>query len=188
MKLSTITLIAAIAAPGFAFAQQAPAGCDIQAKSVCTPASSAVLSSATGSVLLSRGTGFSEIKAGAALTAGDRIIVKQGGANVALGPTCNKKMGPNSMVTIVQRDGVLCAAGLTSDPTTVAADLATMAHGRRLPPDEASPGFGGGFFNGPAAPIAFIGGSFLALGVLSQLSDDGRPVRFPPTISQPALR
>jgi hypothetical protein len=181
MKLSTIALIAAVAAPGVAFAEQAPADCQIQAKSVCTPASSATLSSATGSVLLSRGTGFAEIKAGAALAAGDRIIVKQGGANVALGPTCNKKMGPNSMVTIVQRDGVLCAAGLTSDANTV-------AQGRRLPPDEASPGFAGGFFNGPAAPFAFIGGSFVALTVLSQLSDDGRPVRFPPTISQPALR
>jgi hypothetical protein len=102
-------------------ATTAPApGCQVQAKNLCAPVTSAQLTAASGAVLLSRGTGFAEIKAGAALVAGDRLLVKQGSAKLSLGGTCQTTLGPQSMVTLVQKDGVLCAARLSSDPSSVA--------------------------------------------------------------------
>ena len=127
-----IWIICALALPGAAFAEDVstPTRCETQAKSMCAPVSSARLTSANGAVLLSRGTGFAEVKSGASLVAGDRLLVKQGSADVAFGPSCRTPLGPNSMVTLVEKDGVLCAAQLSSDPNVVAADLPS----RRAPP------------------------------------------------------
>jgi hypothetical protein len=126
-----IWIICALAFPGAAFAEDVSTSrCEPLAKSTCAPVSSARLTSANGTVLLSRGTGFAEVKLGASLVAGDRLLVKQGSADVALGPSCRAPLGPNSMVTLVEKDGVLCAARLSSDPNVVAADLPS----RRAPP------------------------------------------------------
>src|SRR5688500_16465985 len=120
-----IWIICALAFPGAAFAEDAstPTRCETQGKSTCAPAGSARLTAASGTVLLSRGPGFAEVKPGASLVAGDRLLVKQGSADVAFGPACRTPLGPNSMVTLVEKDGVLCATRLSSDPNVVAADL-----------------------------------------------------------------
>jgi len=127
-----VGIICALAFPGAAFAENLSTAtrCETQGKSICGPAASARLTSANGTVLLSRGTGFAEVKSGASLVAGDRLLVKQGSADVALGPSCRTPLGPNSMVTFVEKGGVLCAARLSSDPNVVAADLPS----RRAPP------------------------------------------------------
>jgi hypothetical protein len=137
-------LICALALPGVAFADDVSTqtGCEMQAKSVCAPVSSARLTSATGAVLLSRGAGFAEVKSGASLVAGDRLLVKQGSADVAFGPSCRTPLGPNSMVTLVEKGGVLCAAQLSSNPNVVAADLPSRAPPPPyVPPVEVAPVF-----------------------------------------------
>src|SRR5215213_5042646 len=99
-------LLCALALPSAAFGEDvSTTACETQAKSVCAPVSSARLTSATGAVLLSRGAGFAEVKSGASLVAGDRLLVKQGSADVAFGPSCRTPLGPNSMVTLVEKDG-----------------------------------------------------------------------------------
>ena len=88
-----IWIICALAFPGVAYAEDVstPTRCETQAKSTCAPAASARLTSANGTVLLSRGTGFAEVKSGASLVAGDRLLVKQGSADVAFGPSCRSR-------------------------------------------------------------------------------------------------
>lgn len=118
MRVWIAMMVAAFALPGAALADE---GCQTQAKAMtCAPAGSAHLSATTGDVLMSRGVGFSQVKPGTALVAGDRLLVKQGKANLALGPSCQTQLGANSMVTLVEKDGVLCAAQLAADPETVA--------------------------------------------------------------------
>jgi len=130
-------IICAVGLPTAAFAEDiGKAGrCEMQAKSTCASVPSARLTSAKGTVLLSRGAGFTEATSGAPLFAGDRLLVKEGAADVAFSPSCQTPVGPNSMVTLVEKDGVLCAARLSSDPNVVAADLPS----RRPPPLEPEP-------------------------------------------------
>jgi len=131
----SVAVAQAVETPKTAVAQDVstPTSCETRAKSMCAPVSSARLTSANGAVLLSRGTGFAEVKSGASLVAGDRLLVKQGSADVAFGPSCRTSLGTNSMVTLVKKDGVLCAARLSSDPNVVAADLPS----RQAPPPPA---------------------------------------------------
>ena len=173
-------LICALALPGVAFADDisTPTRCETQAKSVCAPVSSARLTSATGAVLLSRGAGFAEVKSGASLVAGDRLLVKQGSADVAFGPSCRTPPGPNSMVTLVEKGGVLCAAQLSSNPNVVAADLPS----RRapppplLPPEPVVPVFNPAWLLIPAA----IG---VGIAAFALRDNDNDRVFIPPTFS-----
>src|SRR5829696_1452337 len=97
-------ILCALAFPGAAFADSVSTAtrCETQVKSTCAPAASARLTSANGTVLLSRGAGFAEIQSGASLVAGDRLLVKKGSADIAFGPSCRTQLGPNSMVTLVE--------------------------------------------------------------------------------------
>ena len=89
MRFGATWLVAALLAPGVAYAQNSTkSSCERQAKSICASAVSAHLSGASGDVLLSRGVGFGEIKARATLVAGDRLLVKKGSAEIGLGPAC----------------------------------------------------------------------------------------------------
>src|SRR3954469_24147610 len=164
-------LICALALPSAVFANdvstQTP--CETQAKSVCAPVSSARLTSATGAVLLSRGTGFAEVKSGASLVAGDRLLVKQGSADVAFGPSCRTPLGPNSMVTLVEKGGVLCAAQLSSNPNVLAADLPSRrAPPPMLPPEEVATVFNPAWLILPAA----IGVGIAAFALRNNDNDD----------------
>ncbi|MBG0810029.1 hypothetical protein IY145_11635 [Methylosinus sp. H3A] len=77
------------------------------------------LTSVKGGVLLSRGGSFSELRDGAQLSPGDRILVRNGSANVALGETVAFRAGAGTMVTIAEQDGVVCAKRVSSHPATV---------------------------------------------------------------------
>ncbi|MDB5594711.1 MAG: hypothetical protein JWM36_1672 [Hyphomicrobiales bacterium] len=140
-----------------AASRQVTSGCQVQAKNLCAPAGAARLTAASGDVLLSRGAGFAEIKPGTALVAGDRLLVSQGSAQLALGPSCQTNLRAHSMVTLVQKDGTLCAARLSSDPDT-------LAQGRGG--DEQGGEGGGGFTAGPYMPVAMValGGLAVAVG------------------------
>jgi hypothetical protein len=181
MKMKAIVLIAAIASPGVASAEQGSARCEVQAKSICTNAGSVSLSAATGVVLLSRGAGFAEASPGSELSAGDRIIVKHGVASVDLGPSCKKQLGANSLVTIVQRDGLLCAASLTSDPSAVAQGRGPDGNPGQGP----GPALGQGY--GAFYPALAVGGAVSVLAIQSGLGRDNAPRRFGNTVSQPAI-
>ena len=178
-----VWIICALAFPGAAFAEDVstPTRCATQGKSICAPAASARLTSTNGTVLLSRGTGFAEVKSGASLVAGDRLLVKQGSADVAFGPSCRTPLGPNSMVTLVEKDGVLCASRLSSDPNVVAADLPS----RRAPPPPMLPPEPVPVFN-PAWLLvpAVIGGGIAAWALLRD--DDNDRVFIPPAFVLPA--
>ena len=172
-------LICALALPGVAFADDVSTQtrCETQAKSVCAPVASARLTSATGAVLLSRGTGFAEVKSGASLVAGDRLLVKQGSADVAFGPSCRTPLGPNSMVTLVEKGGVLCAAQLSSNPNVVAADLPSRAPPPPYLPPEPVPVFNPAWLLVPAA----IGAGIAAWALLRD--DDNDRVFIPQTFT-----
>ena len=88
MRISATLLLAALTLPGVAYAQNPNVhpSCDRQAKSICAPALYARLIVASGGVLLSRGVGFAEINSGATLAVGDRLLVKQGSAEIGIGP------------------------------------------------------------------------------------------------------
>ncbi|HEY8579258.1 MAG TPA: hypothetical protein VIL72_05180, partial [Beijerinckiaceae bacterium] len=66
------------------------------------------------------GAGFSEVQPGAALNAGDRILVKGGSARLAMGQACMADLAKNTMVTLVRRGDQLCVLGLRPDAKTVA--------------------------------------------------------------------
>jgi hypothetical protein len=140
-----VAFLGALIFPLAALAQDEPAagtsGCLTQGADICLVGGSARLSAAEGEVLLSRGERFAQIGAGEGLSPGDRVLVKKGSATLALGPSCRTKVGKNSMLAITQQDGITCATSVTTDPTTVGADLPS----RRAPPPPV-----------PIAPVAAV--------------------------------
>src|SRR4051812_25737496 len=116
-------VLSAMLLPLPALAQDAPGGCRTEGLNVCVNAGSARLSAAAGDVLLSRGKGFAQISAGEVLSPGDRLLIKKGSANLALGPSCRTKLGPNSMVAITEKDGLICASPVAADASAAGADL-----------------------------------------------------------------
>ena len=118
-KLLSVVTALSFLSPTFAVAAggekaSSPAG------GVCAAGRLAHLSTAGGKVLLSRGGSFSEIQDGATLTAGDRILVRDGSASVVVGKSVVSQAVAGSMLTITERDGGICAAQVTSHPAVVA--------------------------------------------------------------------
>lgn len=77
------------------------------------------LANVKGSVLLSHGGSFSEIRDGARLSPGDRILVRNGSANVVVGEEVALRANAGSMVTITAKDGVACATQASPHPAVV---------------------------------------------------------------------
>lgn len=154
MKRISLALLAALmAVPVSAFAQEPVAAS--QVARTCGFGSTANLASTTGDVLLSRGAGFSEIRPGANLLAGDRVLVRQGSASLALGSSCLIKLGPNSMVSMSERDGVLYADRVSSDPKVVGAGLPSPSSGA-YPAEQIASAFDPGLLVGAGA-LAAVG-------------------------------
>lgn len=80
------------------------------AGNACSVGGAARLTVAKGKVLLSRGGSFSEIRDGATLSVGDRILVREGSASVVVGQNVVARVGAGSMLTITEKDGAVCAA------------------------------------------------------------------------------
>ncbi|MDE2579945.1 MAG: hypothetical protein KGL46_14170 [Hyphomicrobiales bacterium] len=79
--------------------------------------------SGDGVALLSRGGSYSEVKSGAALNVGDRLIAQKGSVAVMVGGTQISQVEAGSMVNLVKKGDALCAAQLSTNPSVVAADL-----------------------------------------------------------------
>ncbi len=105
------------------------------ARSACAAGGLARLATTKGKVLLSRGGSFSEIQDGAMLSAGDRILVREGSANVVVGKNVVSQAAAGSMLTITEKDGGICAAQVTPNPRVVAADLPMYKGAAPLPPE-----------------------------------------------------
>lgn len=90
-----------------------------QVQNACAKAGSVRLATADGKVLLSRGGSFSQIRDGAELSAGDRILVRDGSASVMVGQNVASKVGVGSMLTITEKDGFVCATQVSSHPAVV---------------------------------------------------------------------
>jgi hypothetical protein len=182
MRIGATLFVAALAVPGVAYAQNSSvnSSCERQAKSICAPAVSARLIGASGDVLLSRGVGFAEIKAGATLVAGDRLLVKQGSAEISIGPACQAKLGTNSLITLVEKNGRLCAAGLLANSNTVAADLPS-----RVPPQVPRQVVTEPYTESPLLPsLIFAGAGFGIVAAAAALDrDDDRRAFFPLPLS-----
>jgi hypothetical protein len=87
-------------------------------RNVCA-AGPVTLANVEGGVLLSRGGSFSEIREGARLSLGDRILVRDGSANVVLGKEVVIRATSGSMVTITVDEGVACATQASLHPAVV---------------------------------------------------------------------
>lgn len=115
------------------------------------PGAPAVLNGVQGSVLASTGAGYSTAQNGASLKPGDQVLVNDGSATVLLNSTCPAQLTANTVWTITNADGSLCAvaspapaaAGLS--PVVIAAGVAVVGAGvgivvlTRDPPGSVSP-------------------------------------------------
>jgi hypothetical protein len=158
--LTAASVFIGAAAPS-AFAQ----GCIPQSGSqnICASASSATLSNVVGQVFLSRGGRLVVAKAGTVLAAGDRVISRQGSADVSFDRACMAPVNANSMMTLVQSGPQLCAQPRTTAP--VATTQAPAELPGSSPVTGGSAPLGGGAIVGASSMPYMIAGGILAGGV-----------------------
>jgi hypothetical protein len=114
MKKAICCIVAmSIMAPALAVAAESSKGMNVCATGA------AHLESAKG-VLLSHGASFSEINSGAKLSVGDRILVREGSANIVIGDAVSH-IGPDSMMMLTKKGALTCATQVSSNPGVVAA-------------------------------------------------------------------
>jgi len=118
-KIFATIAILGLCSSGAAVAESVTVGSESSQRQNTCAAGMARLTNVKGGVLLSRGGSFSELRDGAQLSPGDRILVRDGSANVALGETVAFRAGAGTMVTIAEKDGVVCAKRVSSHPATV---------------------------------------------------------------------
>jgi hypothetical protein len=116
-RFFTTIAILGFCAPGSALAESS-AVIPASNHNICA-IGAAHLTNVTGGVLLSRGGSFSELRDGARLTPGDRILVRDGSASVAFGEKIAFRASAGAMVTIVEHDGLVCAKRVSSNPEIV---------------------------------------------------------------------
>ena len=84
-----------------------------------------VLASTVGEVMLDAGKGFSAVKSGAEVKAGDRIVaLKDSSAVISFGGRCSLSLSSNSLVTVASSDpcaSEVVAVNRKSDANSVAA-------------------------------------------------------------------
>lgn len=115
MKKFIAIAILGFSIPGAALAQgcQAPAANPADAAGVqtsCSPAGSPLVSGLSGNVSLVRAGNIIRLENGAQLLAGDRVIAREGSANVAIGATCSASIAANSITTITRSGGLTCVS------------------------------------------------------------------------------
>lgn len=124
MKLSrTLAFCAAIMLPSASFAAGAPQAGALPGGSVCAPKGvSMKLGKVEGSVFVSRDGGYQQISTGAGLVDGDRILLKDGRAQLVMGAQ-HAELLPDSLVTVFGHDGATCMQQASANPAVVGADL-----------------------------------------------------------------
>jgi hypothetical protein len=125
----------ALIAPVGAWAQT-PRTCQTIAGAVCG-AGNGFVSSVSGDISLGRGGAVSQIGSGDAILGGDRILARDGTAQVSLGPTCVASIPANSISVVTRQNGLTClqlsnppgeaATGPGFDPLLVGVGLAAVA-------------------------------------------------------------
>lgn len=115
IRTGVIALI--LSTPAIAVAQSG-GDCVRQGRSICVAGGSGVVLKVEGDVRRSRGVGFKTVKPGDDLTAGDRLLIRQGSALLGLAPSCEITASPQSMITFTQGDAGFCAHGLFTDGVT----------------------------------------------------------------------
>ena len=96
----------ALIAPVSAWAQ-APETCQTVAGAVCG-AGNGFVSSVSGDISLGRGGAVNQIGSGAAILGGDRILARDGTAQVNLGAICVASIPANSISVVSQQNGLTC--------------------------------------------------------------------------------
>ncbi len=121
MKKAFCVLVAAsLCAPSVVQAQSIGAPRQAQPVEMACAAGAAHLSARGASVLVSRGGSFAEATDGAALSVGDRVLVREGSASIVVGQKVVTQAAAGSMMKLVAKDGAICAAQATLDPAVVA--------------------------------------------------------------------
>jgi hypothetical protein len=116
----------------------------------------AQLTSIEGTVLVSRGAGFSSATPNSALTTADRIVTGEGsGANVQVARSCDLSVPAQSIVTFSEVEGCSCAM-ITSNEGEVG------AQGEPPPPPSGGGGVVAGAFVGSIIPGAVAAGTELS--------------------------
>jgi hypothetical protein len=73
-------------------------------------AGNGVISSVRGDISVGRGDAIAQANVGASVFAGDRILARDGVAQLRLGPHCLTSVGANSVATVTQQNGLTCLA------------------------------------------------------------------------------
>ena len=113
-------------------------------------AGNGVISSVRGDISVGRGDAIAQAKVGSSVFAGDRILARDGVAQVRLGPGCLTSVGANAVAAVTQQNGLTCLAqgpenpGPAFDPLVVGAGVvavegaaigvALSSHNHRPPP------------------------------------------------------
>jgi len=150
MKIILQAIAIALLSSTAALAEPTPA----RVAPACAPGASLALSG--GEALVSRGGSFREIRDGAALSAGDRILVRAGVASVRSGAQTLIAAKAGGMLTIESgKQGAICVSRVSADPTLVG----EAPRGGGLPNDQ----FPGGDLFGGLNP--WVVGGVLGAGV-----------------------
>jgi hypothetical protein len=98
----------ALVAPASAWAADLPAGaCQTVGDSICG-AGRGVIDSASGDVSLGRNGAVNPVGGGTAILGGDRILARDGTAQVSLGRNCQTSIPANSVSLVTHQDGLIC--------------------------------------------------------------------------------
>lgn len=92
----------------------AQSGCVTVGQAVCGPTNEPRLGKTDGDVRVSRGTGFTKIVDGSALSVGDRLFIGRGQGSVQLG-SCMVPLKSYSVVWVVPGEGGMCVANGASE-------------------------------------------------------------------------
>ena len=97
----------ALVAPAGGWAQNAPGACQKVGTSVCGTGQ-AVISNVSGDVSLGRGGAVNAVGGGSPVLAGDRILARDGTAQVSLGPNCSTSIPVDSISIVTREGGLTC--------------------------------------------------------------------------------
>jgi len=119
---AAVMVVGTSLASGPAFAQE----CTCEISSTATIIGEVL--SVSGDVRISQAANFTRAPNGAPLQRGTTIIVGRGATSLSLGNDCRIDLGENSSMTLIPRDGIICAA-VRSEPVVASSSNVGAALG-----------------------------------------------------------